>query len=70
MGRVQSVSMWIVGATLGMKVLTQGSVTYSRIYLLMEMESGRTLEKMSEKKNNPLGWRSLVTAAGWGWDRQ
>lgn len=42
--------MWIVGATLGMKVLTQGSVTYSRIYLLMEMESGWTLEKMSEKK--------------------
>lgn len=55
-GVSSSVSMWIMGATLDMRVLTQGSVTYSRTYLLMEMESGWTLENMSEKKQtNPVG---------------
>lgn len=44
--------MSLIGAPLGTTVLTQGSVTYSKHHLLMEMESGWARRGWAEE-----GWQ-------------
>lgn len=69
-GESSSVNMWMgaEGCPGRSGILTQGSATYFRSCLLVEMGSGWTLEEVSGIRT--ARWRSLVTAAGWGWEKQ